>query len=219
MASLSRGRVLTVQGIHVDIVSERALALSQAAPLSPRLDEFAHMVRYDSEPQGHYVTGGTVKEAFWRTMLNEALETKPNKHVRLTEDDETIFALWWDMIRNENGLLLDPNDFPSLDQGVIASIQAQLRIINQSFWLPNDNRAFFTTQRGYMGFGPPDMRQGDLVAILAGSRMPFVLREAPMSEGTYDKSYYTVVGYCCLHGVMNGEVTSDNVDYCNINLV
>lgn len=69
-----------------------------------------------------------------------------------------------------------------------------------------------------MGFGPPDMRQGDLVAVLLGSRMPFVLKEVPASEGC-DKSYYAVVGYCYLHGVMNGEVTSDNADYCNINLV
>jgi hypothetical protein len=177
------------------------------------------MVRYDSEPQGQYVTGGTVREAFWRTMLNDALETEPNKHVQLTENDENLFILWWRMMRSGNGLLLHPDHFPSLDQEVISSVQAQLRIINQSFWFPNDNRAFFTTQRGYMGFGPPDTRQGDLVAILRGSRMPFVLREASMTEGTYDKSYFTVVGYCYLHGVMNGETTSDNVNHCDINLV
>lgn len=218
VASLSRGRVLTIRGVHVDTVSQTALPLSQDAPLSPLLDELSHMIRYNSEPQSHYVTGGTVKGAFCRTMLNDALETEPNKHVRLTEDNENLFTLWWDMIRNGNGLLLDPDDFPSLDQGVVASVQAQLRIINQSFWFPNDNRAFFTTQRGYMGFGPPDMRQGDLVAVLLGSRMPFVLREAPASEG-YDESYYAVVGYCYLHGVMNGETASDSADYCNINLV
>ncbi|KAH6949162.1 heterokaryon incompatibility protein-domain-containing protein [Fusarium avenaceum] len=218
VASLYHDRVLTIRGVHVDVVSEAALPLSQDVALSPRLDEFARMGRYDSEPQSHYVTGGTVKEAFWRTMLNDALETEPNKHDRLTEDDGTLFNLWWDMIRIGNGMLLNPDDFPSLDRAVVASVQAKLRIINQSFWFPNDNRAFFTTQRGYIGFGPPDMRQGDLVVVLLGSKMPFVLREAPRSEG-YDKSYYAVVGYCYLHGVMNGEAASDNADYCDINLV
>jgi hypothetical protein len=219
VASLCRGRVLAVKGVHVDVVSEAALALSQAVPLAPRLDEFAQMVRYDSEPQGHYVTGGTVKEAFCRTMLNEVLETEPNKHERLTEDDERVFVLWWKMTREGNGLLLNPDDWPSLDQEVIAGIQERLRLTNRSFWIPNDNRAFFTTQRGYMGFGPPDMRQGDLVAVLLGSKMPFILREAPLSEGMYDKSYYTVVGYCYVYGVMNGEAIGENANNFNMNLI
>jgi hypothetical protein len=219
VASLCHGRVLAVKGVHVDVVSEAALALSRDAALPPRLDEFAQMARYDSEPQGHYVTGGTVKGAFWRTMLNEALEIEPNKRERLTEDDEILFALWWKMTRDGNGLLLNPDDFPGWDQEVIASIQARLGIINRSFWIPNDHRSFFTTQRGYMGFGPQDMRQDDLVAVLLGSKMPFILRQVPLSEGIYDKSYYTVVGYCYLHGIMNGEAIDENVNTCDINLI
>ncbi|KAG4290162.1 nitrogen assimilation transcription factor nit-4 [Fusarium proliferatum] len=184
VANLYRGRVLAVKGVHIDVVSKTTLALSQDAPLGSRLDEFARIVGYDSEPQAHYVTGGTVKQAFWRTMLNEALETESNKYERLTEDDEAFFSLWYRRTRNGSGLRLSPNDFPGLDpaaQREAASVvQARLRIISQSFWLPNDNRAFFVTERGCMGFGPPDMRLGDLVAILLGSKMPFILRHAPL---------------------------------------
>ncbi|QGI79892.1 hypothetical protein CEK25_006621 [Fusarium fujikuroi] len=215
VASLCHGRVLAVEGVHIDIVSKTTFALSQDAPLGPRLDEFAEMVGHDSEPQAHYVTGGTVKQAFCRTMLNEALETEPNRYERLTEDDDIFFSLWCTRTRDGSGLRLNPDDFPGLDpvaqREAISIIQARLRLISRSFWLPNDNRTFFITDGGYMGFGPPDMRQGDLVTILLGSKMPFILRHAPVSEATDDRTYYTVVGYSYLYGVMNGEAVEGNV--------
>ncbi|CCT66538.1 related to heterokaryon incompatibility protein (het-6OR allele) [Fusarium fujikuroi IMI 58289] len=202
VASLCHGRVLAVEGVHIDIVSKTTFALSQDAPLGPRLDEFAEMLGHDSEPQAHYVTGGTVKQAFCRTMLNEALETEPNRYERLTEDDDIFFSLWCTRTRDGSGLRLNPDDFPGLDpvaqREAISIIQARLRLISRSFWLPNDNRTFFITDGGYMGFGPPDMRQGDLVTILLGSKMPFILRHAPVSEATDDRTYYTVVGYSYL---------------------
>ncbi|KAI1053270.1 hypothetical protein LB506_012304 [Fusarium annulatum] len=214
VANLCHGRVLAVEGVHIDIVSKTTFALSQDAPLGPRLDEFAEMVGHDSEPQAHYVTGGTVKQAFCRTMLNEALETEPNKYERLTEDDEIFFSLWCRRTRDGSGLRLNPDDLPGLDpvaqREAISIIQARLRLISRSFWLPNDDRAFFVTERGYMGFGPPDMKQGDLVAILLGSKMPFILRQAPVSDATHDAAYYTVVGYSYLYGVMNGETVEGN---------
>ncbi|PYI05117.1 hypothetical protein BO78DRAFT_276464, partial [Aspergillus sclerotiicarbonarius CBS 121057] len=200
VATICHNRVLAVQGVHVDVVTRTTLPLSQGEQLALRLDEFAHMVSYDLKPEAPYVAGGTVKDAFWRTMLNDALETEPNRHRRLMAEDESFFVWWWRNLRDGTsaGEFYDP-------------FQERLGIIARSFWLPNDNRVFFATQKGYMGFGPPDMEQGDMVAVLLGSRMPFILRQMPLpdigggSEGFHGKELCSVVGYCYVHGVKNGE--------------
>ncbi|KEF61457.1 uncharacterized protein A1O9_03023 [Exophiala aquamarina CBS 119918] len=43
---------------------------------------------------------------------------------------------------------------------------------------------------------------GDTVAIISGTRVPYVLRQVPSNDGT---KLYRLVGECYVHGVMNGE--------------
>ena len=45
-------------------------------------------------------------------------------------------------------------------------------------------RRFFTTKQGAIGTGPPSTRVGDKIALLAGSRVPFLIRipELPSRE-------------------------------------
>jgi hypothetical protein len=49
--------------------------------------------------------------------------------------------------------------------------------------LPSDprsinNRAFFITKNGYMGLGYPAIEEGDVISVLMGGQVPFVLRPA-----------------------------------------
>lgn len=59
-------------------------------------------------------------------------------------------------------------------------------------------RSTFTTRCGFVGLGPPDIQQGDAVAILLGADVPFILRR----QG----DHYTLVGDCYVHGIMQGEL-------------
>ena len=59
------------------------------------------------------------------------------------------------------------------------------------------NRALFSTEKGYIGLGPPHCRPGDIVCILFGGEVPFVLRPV---EGRYQ-----LVGDAYVHGIMEGE--------------
>lgn len=61
-------------------------------------------------------------------------------------------------------------------------------------------RIFFTTKRGLFGIGPRVLKPGDICSILAGSRVPLILR--PSSE----KGCYKLVGECYVGGVMWGEM-------------
>lgn len=58
-------------------------------------------------------------------------------------------------------------------------------------------RCFFVTSKGYMGLGPNAMQIGDIVCVLFGCKVPFILR--PMG------GYYLLVGDSYIHGIMDGE--------------
>jgi hypothetical protein len=60
------------------------------------------------------------------------------------------------------------------------------------------NRAFARTQQGRYVLGPRVMRRGDILCVLYGGKMPFVLR--PWSNGEF-----LLVGECYTHGLMEGQ--------------
>lgn len=55
------------------------------------------------------------------------------------------------------------------------------------------NRRFFLLGRGYYGVGPETTREGDLCAIISGTRAPFILRRVPSKQ-----DQYSVVGAACV---------------------
>lgn len=76
------------------------------------------------------------------------------------------------------------------DQG-IAGLQAFTRL--------TESRRFAATDIGLTGWVPMRAKKGDLVCILYGSDVPFVVREAAGGR-------YSLVGECYVHGIMGGEV-------------
>lgn len=67
----------------------------------------------------------------------------------------------------------------------------------------------FISKHGYVGLGPEAMLLGDVVVIIAGSTIPFVVR--PAGDGNF-----WLVGECYCHGIMDGEIVEskkiDGVD-------
>jgi hypothetical protein len=60
------------------------------------------------------------------------------------------------------------------------------------------HRRFCSTDSGRLGWVPGATAIGDVVCILNGGRVPFVLRPA-------NSGIYTWVGECYIHGIMEGE--------------
>ena len=59
-----------------------------------------------------------------------------------------------------------------------------------------------------MGTGPPATRPGELVVVLNGGLVPYVLRPtgAATTDGNGTRvSEFTILGDCYLHGIMHGE--------------
>ncbi|KAK3207209.1 hypothetical protein GRF29_103g218942 [Pseudopithomyces chartarum] len=58
-------------------------------------------------------------------------------------------------------------------------------------------RRFFISKDGYFGLAPSSAREGDLVAVIYGAKVPLVLRR--------NGSAFEVVGESYVHGLMQGE--------------
>ncbi|KAH7068440.1 heterokaryon incompatibility protein-domain-containing protein [Paraphoma chrysanthemicola] len=57
----------------------------------------------------------------------------------------------------------------------------------------------FLSKIGYVGMGPTYMRPGDIVTVLCGATIPFVIR--PVAGGKY-----RLIGECYCDGIMDGEI-------------
>ena len=59
-------------------------------------------------------------------------------------------------------------------------------------------RSFITTKKGYLGLAPWGAHEGDVVCVLRGGDVPFVLREK-------EDGYWKLVGEAYVHGIMDGS--------------
>ena len=67
-----------------------------------------------------------------------------------------------------------------------------------------DNRRFFWTREGRIGWGAEQVREGDVVGVLDGGSVPFVLRRV--------ETGFEVVGDAFVHGIMDGEAASGKME-------
>ncbi|EON64457.1 hypothetical protein W97_03688 [Coniosporium apollinis CBS 100218] len=73
-------------------------------------------------------------------------------------------------------------------------------------------RTFFVTAKGYLGLGPHLTQIGGHVVLLAGGKVPFILRtgidksESGAEAGTEAKEpWFYFIGECYVHGIMDGS--------------
>ncbi|KAL5383548.1 hypothetical protein DPSP01_005942 [Paraphaeosphaeria sporulosa] len=69
-------------------------------------------------------------------------------------------------------------------------------------------RSFVVTERGYFGFAPNSCREGDVVAVLFGSKSPCILRPGNRPkdpEITKKDAEWRMMGTAYIHGIMHGE--------------
>jgi hypothetical protein len=59
-------------------------------------------------------------------------------------------------------------------------------------------KRIFRTRRGYLGLGPACMREHDIVVVLDGGQVPYILR--PLTDSTY-----AFMGECFVYAIRKGE--------------
>ncbi|KAH7388923.1 heterokaryon incompatibility protein-domain-containing protein [Cadophora sp. MPI-SDFR-AT-0126] len=88
--------------------------------------------------------------------------------------------------------------------------QRRGRKFMESFSLYCNNRRFFRCEGGRLGWGPDQVREGDVICILHGAMVPFVLRSVGQDR-------FEIIGDAYVHGIMDGEAMSlDGVEDMSI---
>ena len=137
-----------------------------------------------------YPTGQTISVAFLETLI----AFPRSKHYETSHTAVKMFSQSW------RSRWLDK--VPPPDVGYTSSLAAkEAHIFNEMVIKACNGRRFFRTQKGYMGLGPKDIRNGDTVSVLRGGQVPFILRKLDET--------YILIGESYVHGIMNGEAFAD----------
>ena len=67
------------------------------------------------------------------------------------------------------------------------------------------NRRPFLSKKGYVGLGPGGLREGDLIYVLLGAYVPFILR------ASQDSVDHELIGEAYVHGIMDGELMQQDL--------
>jgi Heterokaryon incompatibility protein (HET) len=203
---------LQVRGIHVDTVWKTVPVVKWISPSAEglgnritvdfkRLKLWEKMIGVDREPERPYPGGGTLSEAYWRTLLADSVVDEPSHSARrLSPGDMEDFRTW--RVRMGEGQDGKPKT-PITPEDL-----RRVRNFNLGIQHALGDRHLFITTKGYIGIGCNEVYVGDFVCVLFGGNQPFLLRR----EQTYLKenegepyTSFSFFGAAYVNGIMAGE--------------
>jgi hypothetical protein len=113
--------------------------------------------------------------------------------------------------RNRAGLVKTAPQYVALLDDILSFCKTAMDNLLKHRWDPDGTylgdkysntcyyRSIFLTRNGCIGSAPPAMRSGDLVVILEGGNVPFILREQNNGD------FYQIVGAAYVNGIMKGQ--------------
>ena len=230
-ARLCGNRVLATKGVDVDTVSQ-IIGPFQRQTRNPEaiVAELARVVGLNRRPTALDLQDNCLYEIFSSTMLGGLVagashgETFNYVTFRRTNAFDAYYLQFASAMWNEDPSYLCFIDSRSdvrstelivriMTMDVLPEQKRELSLywITESFWLAKENRMFFKTDQGRIGFRPPDICLGDCVFAVRGANMPLILRPTATPDVetiprlAVDGYCYYLVGYCYVHGIMDGE--------------
>ena len=90
-----------------------------------------------------------------------------------------------------------------------------ISVFGQHFETLYDGRGIFTTEKGYLGTGVEAVKTGDLIVLVAGADVPYILRPVVNKEHTF-----TLVGEAYVHGIMvGGDSLGADLEFDSIDII
>lgn len=194
---------LSLEGFLCDELAElgQKMDLKNGLFDGKALMESRMMAKVDSNPEQPYIAGSTMFDAYWRTvcMNVDPLNTTSDAPKKADLGTRALHDKWWWalLLRYKYGRETEEppkNDAPIIDmfaQHIVGLMSG---------------RKFFISKRGFIGFAPEDAREGDLIWVLRGGRLPIILRRLEPQSAQSSDAEYTLVGDSYVHGIMDGEV-------------
>lgn len=185
--------------------------------------------------------GGGYSDAFWRLLCGDMMyasgANSEGDYRRAQPEDQELFKAF---AQEFVGLNRRMSRMTVKGKRTFYPVrpEASNRTRNQFFYamqMMTAGRILFVTEQGLMGVGPKDTAVGDHVAVLAGSTVPFLLRDSsnvrchsasrevllPRGTTGQDKRVpchdvwqcYNIVGDAYVAGIMDGQAVEARVDH------
>jgi len=152
--------------------------------------EWEDIILHHQKMDDPYIGGGTVRAAFHRTLTKNR----------------------WCIVEPETGAFIDfcTSDLPySATSGTKEKTKSDYLIE-----LDIQGQRPFTTRKGYLGIGSSKSQVGDLVCVLLGCKVPFILRhiDQTVCQLEYVSFSCSFVGQAYVHGILRGEAIRERTD-------
>lgn len=213
---LSANNILTVKGAVFDTIEtvSSASLFENHATVDP-LEEMFKLAGLDGtvpRDAPYCNTENTVLVAFWHTLCGgmETILRDSNRFGNRLKGSTDLTNF---------GKLLN---FLSASASRRAELwDGKLELILLDVECATRGRRFFKTRNGHFGLAPKKSKKGDLVVVLAGGNVPYILQPIPRKSGLRQrflpsavkiidlmstKQSYSFLGDAYIHGIMDGEV-------------
>jgi hypothetical protein len=141
------------------------------------------------------ISTGRTEDALWRTLIADRANDKQPAPAELRQSFETCRRLV-KLLSCFTGDEHAAEELVSLSKDAYPYMTEMGRRCN--------SRRFATTHGGYMGLVPGTAVVNDVVAIIDGCRVPFILHARPRGR-------FRLTGDCYVHGIMYGEAVTPSV--------
>jgi len=203
--TIAAGRI-AIKGIIVDEIKSSG-SVHKTVPPGEFLQEMRDIAGVngmnDNEKQLYYGSQITREVAYWLTLcgttecfLDPQKDNRPFFRRIQMPTDFSRFRTWEEWFPSYNTHSLTPE---------IESVQFPFMLM-----LSGREKVFGATKRGRFGFFPAQCRKGDVIAVLAGGSVPFVLRpnKSALKSELEEERRYTLVGDSFVYGIMDGEAVA-----------
>ncbi|KAF5011644.1 hypothetical protein FDECE_2267 [Fusarium decemcellulare] len=156
----------------------------------------------DRTLQRPYQSGNTVLEAFVYTLCGNRNEATDNGRADASSEVPDSAKAWLEKFVSQ--FSQSTSFLSKIWHGFLEAMYPGNGLSFQACLLRACiSRRFFMTSSGFMGIGPESMKEGDLVVVIFGLSLPFVLR-----QNQADAAKFLVIGPCYVHGIMEGELVT-----------
>ena len=182
--------VLVAKGVVIDTIDRlcESLEFSEVDRLEVRHQwqmaaEWEQRCLQFAEKCKPYPTGDDLREVYWRTMV----ANQDDEHNKAYREFGINLEAW-----RQYAASYDP------------MLYKQYQAWDLAMRVSKYHERLCSTQQGYLGLFPKSAQSTDVVCVLLGGSVAYVLRTAG--------DHFLLVGECYIHGFMNGEaLQGDNV--------
>jgi hypothetical protein len=145
----------------------------------------------------------TLFEAFWRTLIANTFKTSTKSwgsRCPATAEHGSYYDAYRSWLSHFEGEISTWDAFD-------ISEPRKSEMYSWAHVDATENRRFLASRHGFIGLGNSGIREGDVIAVLAGAATPYTLRrdEDGDRKGTEEGNRFRLVGHAYIHGLMNGE--------------